>query len=75
MCLSTVYVEEGDEVREVMREVAWIRFDREGVLLGQFLGPERRLPLRLKSVDLLNATVLLTPAAEGEADLLAQQGL
>jgi predicted RNA-binding protein len=72
MCLSTVYVEEGDQVREVMREVAWIRFDREGVLLGQFLGPELRLSLRLKSVDLLNASVLLTAAAEDDEELLAR---
>lgn len=70
MCLSTVYVEEGGAVREVLREVAWIRFDREGVLLGQFLGPEHRLPLRLKSVDLLNGSVLLSAATQEEPDLL-----
>lgn len=71
MCLATVYLEETNgEMREVMREVAWIRFDQDGIRLGQFMGPEKHLPLRLKSVDLLNSAVVLTPAAEGEENLL-----
>lgn len=70
MCLATVYVEENGEMREVMREVAWIHFDREGIRLGRFMGPEEHLPLRLKSVDLLNSAVILTPATEGEDNLL-----
>ncbi|MBC7256970.1 MAG: CooT family nickel-binding protein [Chloroflexi bacterium] len=70
MCLATVYIEENGEMREVMREVAWIRFERDGVWLGQFMGKEELLPLRLKSVDLLHSSVLLTPATEGEKDLL-----
>ena len=69
MCLATVYLEQEGGTRELMRDVSFVRFDREGVLLGQFLGPERRFPLRLKSVDLLNSAVLLTAASADEDPL------
>ncbi len=72
MCLATVYVEEDGAERELAREVAWLHFDREGVVLGQFMGGEQRLPMRLKSVDLLQGAVVLTPAAVDETDLLGR---
>ena len=69
MCLATVYVEENGATRELARDVSYVRFDRDGVLLGQFLGPERRFPLRLVSVDLVSSAVLLTAASSGEVAL------
>ena len=59
MCLVTVYIEEGNQKKEVMQDVAWIEFENDELLMGTLLGEEKRLHNKIKSIDLLNSSVVL----------------
>lgn len=64
MCLATVYVDDDGQKEEVMRDVAWIEPKSQGVLLISFLGERQLFHARIKSIDLLNSSILLEGAGE-----------
>lgn len=62
MCLATVYIDNNGQKEEVMRDVAWIEPQSRGLLLITFLGESRLFQTRIKSIDLVNGSIVL----EGE---------
>jgi len=65
MCLATVYIDSNDQKKEVMRDVAWIEPESQGVLLISFLGERQLFHTRIKSIDLVHGSIVLE---EGEGD-------
>jgi len=59
MCLVTVYIEEEGQKKEVMQDVAWIESRDDELLMGTLLGEEKRLHSKIKSIDLLDNSVML----------------
>ena len=59
MCLARAYVEQANERKEVMHDVAWIKADGDDLLLATLMGESRRFKARLKSVDLMNGSIVL----------------
>lgn len=60
MCLSTVYMDLGDQQEEVMRDVAHIEAKDEGFILIGLLGEQKEIQGRIKSVDFVDEhTVVL----------------
>jgi predicted RNA-binding protein len=64
MCLATAYIESEDHKEEVMRDVAWIETESQGVLMISFLGERHVSHASIKSVDLVHGTIIL----EGDKD-------
>lgn len=63
MCLATVYVEKDGQREEVMREVAWIRCDGGQLQLVTLMRESQLLDARIKSIDLMNSSIILERAA------------
>jgi predicted RNA-binding protein len=60
MCLATVYVDKGDgQMEEVMRDVALVELESRGFLLTTLLGTEKLFPTKIKSIDLLNGSIVV----------------
>jgi len=59
MCLATVYVEDDGQKEEVMQDVAWIRPQSGGLQLISFVGESRLLQAEIKSIDLVNSSIVL----------------
>ncbi len=59
MCLATVYVDNDGQKEEVMRDVAWIEPESQGVLLISFLGERQLFHARIKSIDLMHSSIVL----------------
>jgi len=59
MCLATVYVEKDGQEEEVMQDVAWIRPQGGGLQLISFMGESRLLQAQIKSIDLVNSSIVL----------------
>jgi len=59
MCLATVYVENDGQQEEVMQDVAWIRPQGGGLQLISFMGESRLLQAKIKSIDLVNSSIVL----------------
>jgi predicted RNA-binding protein len=59
MCLATVYVENDGQQEEVMQDVAWIRPQSGGLQLITFLGESRLFQAQIKSIDLVNSSIVL----------------
>ena len=58
MCLATAYVDRNGRKEEVMRDVAWIEPVSGGLLLISFLGEKKLLRTGIKSIDLLNSSIV-----------------
>ena len=63
MCLATVYLENEGQREEVMRDVGWIVPRSGGTELIRFLGESRLLQGKIKSIDLVNSSVVLERVA------------
>ena len=59
MCLATVYVKDDGQREEVMQDVAWIKPGSGGLELITFLGERRLFQAKIKSVDLVNGSIVL----------------
>jgi predicted RNA-binding protein len=59
MCLATAYVEDDGQREEVMQDVAWIKPENGGLQLITFLGESRLFQAKIKSVDLVNGSIVL----------------
>jgi len=69
MCLATIYVENGDQREELLRDVAWIGPQGGGLQLITLMGESTVLRARIKSIDLLHSSIVL----ERTATNLAQE--
>jgi predicted RNA-binding protein len=54
MCLSTAYVTDGNERREIMKDVARIEADQGGVWLIDFFGKKLFVEAAIQTVDLVD---------------------
>jgi predicted RNA-binding protein len=54
MCLSTVYIESGGQMQEVMQDVAQMEAEDEGFLLTGLLGEEKFVQGQIKSIDFVD---------------------
>ncbi len=70
MCLATVYVDNDGQKEEVMRDVAWIEPESQGVLLIGFLGERQVFHTRIKSIDLMHSSIVLEKR-EGDKGMTA----
>jgi predicted RNA-binding protein len=68
MCLATVYVDQNGHREEVMRDVAWIEPEGDQLMLIGFLGEERLLHSRIKSIDLLDSSIVLERTGEDRSE-------
>jgi predicted RNA-binding protein len=59
VCLATVYLEDDSRREKVMQDVAWIVSEGSGIELTPFLGESRLFQARIKSIDLVNSTIIL----------------
>ncbi len=59
MCLATAYIENNGQKEEVMHDVAWIEFEGQAVGLMTLLGERKLFQARIKSIDLLNSSIVL----------------
>lgn len=59
MCLATVYVEQNGQQERVMEDVAWIKLNGGGTRLVTFLGESKQFSCKIKSVDLINGSIIL----------------
>jgi predicted RNA-binding protein len=59
MCLATAWITVEDHKEEMMRDVAWIGIEAEGIVMVSFLGERMVTQARIKSVDLLQGTIIL----------------
>jgi predicted RNA-binding protein len=57
MCLATAYIEENGQMEEVLRDVAWVEFEREVVGLMTLMGDKKLVKARIKSIDLMNGFI------------------
>jgi ATP-binding protein involved in chromosome partitioning len=68
MCLARVYIEEEGQEKEVMQDVAWIGFENDELLMITLLGEEKRFHSKIKSIDLLNSSVVLKGEENAHGD-------
>jgi predicted RNA-binding protein len=54
MCLVTVYVDDQDEQKEVMKDVAQMEAKDDGFLLIGLLGEQRFVRAKIKSLDFID---------------------
>jgi predicted RNA-binding protein len=54
MCLSTAYVTDGNERREIMKDVARIEAEQGGVWLIDFFGKKIFVEAAIQTVDLVD---------------------
>jgi predicted RNA-binding protein len=62
MCLATVYVENDGQRQEVMRDVARIRCQGGHLQLVTLMRESQLLDARIKSIDLMNSSIILERA-------------
>jgi predicted RNA-binding protein len=72
MCLATVYIERNGQREELMRDVAWIHPQPEGLELTSLLGGRQLVRAQIQSIDLMHSLIVLEQrgalAAEGGDD-------
>jgi predicted RNA-binding protein len=63
MCLATD-VDENGQRKRVMEDVAWIKPENDTLRLVTFLGESRRFRSKIKSIDLVNGSIILEATDE-----------
>jgi len=53
MCIANIYLDDGKQRQEVMRDVVQLEAKKDGFLLVTLLGEEKLIKGRLKSIDFL----------------------
>ncbi len=63
MCLATVYMEEDGQKKEVMRDVARIEPNRDGLHLLTLIGEGKQFHAKIKSIDMMDSLIVLERTA------------
>ncbi|NIA08721.1 MAG: CooT family nickel-binding protein [Nitrospiraceae bacterium] len=61
MCQSTVYLREGGEEREILRDAILVEPCPEGVRVQGFFDSPKVVPANIVSIDLLEHKIILRP--------------
>ena len=59
MCLSTVYMNSGDEQKEIMKDIARIEAEGRGFWLINLFGERKFVEGRIETVDLMDGHIVL----------------
>ena len=59
MCLSTVYMNSGDEQREIMKDVAQIEAEGQGFWLINLFGEKKFIKGDIQTVDLVDGHLVM----------------
>ncbi len=59
MCLSTVYLNTGNEQEEIMKDVAHIEAEGPGYWLANLFGERKFIEGRIQAVDLMDGTLVM----------------
>jgi predicted RNA-binding protein len=54
MCLSTVYINSGNEQKEIMKDIARIEAEGQGFWLINLFGEKKFVEARIETVDLMD---------------------
>jgi predicted RNA-binding protein len=65
MCLTTVYLEKGDQKEMIMEEVAEVEAKDNGFRLISLMGEEKFLKGRVKRIDFITEHSLVIKSEEG----------
>ena len=60
MCLSTVYMNSGNEQKEIMKEIARIEAEGQGFWLINLFGEKKFVEGSIQSADLLDGLIVLS---------------
>jgi len=63
MCQTNVYLKEGDQEREILKDVILIEPVDDGVKIQSFLSGPKIIPARIAVIDLLKHRIILKPSA------------
>lgn len=69
MCLSTVYMDAGDEQKEIMKDVARIEAEGRGLWLINLFEEKVFVEGRIQTVNLVNGSYILIKKEEDETYL------
>ncbi len=67
MCIAKIYVDDGVQREEVMRDVVLVEAESRGLLLTDIMGEKKLLQARIKHVDFLEHSVLLEKEGSPQA--------
>jgi predicted RNA-binding protein len=73
MCLATVYVDHNGQKEEVMHDVAWIKPGGHGLQLITLMGESRLFQANIKSIDLMNGSIILEKVAPDSSQKTRQK--
>jgi predicted RNA-binding protein len=73
MCLATVYVDHNGQKEEVMHDVAWIKPGNHGLQLITLMGKCRLFQANIKSIDLMNGSIILEKVAPNASQKTRQK--
>jgi predicted RNA-binding protein len=66
MCQATVFLAQGDQKEEILRDVVLLEPVESGVRLQAFFEEPVILPAKIDRIDFLKHTVTLLPLEEGQ---------
>lgn len=66
MCQATVFLAQGDQKKEILRDVVLLEPVESGVRLQAFFEEPVILPAKIDRIDFLKHTVTLLPLEEGQ---------
>jgi len=64
VCEAIVYLNQGDQQEEIMRDVAFLRPEGKEIFLATILGDQKRVRADIESIDFLRHTVCLRQEEE-----------
>ena len=64
MCLSTVYMNSGNEQKEIMKDIARIEADGQGFWFINLFGEKKFVEGRIQTVDLMDGHFILVNKGE-----------
>lgn len=64
MCQATVFLRQGEERQEIMRDVIALEADGDEVRIRSFFDTPRTLRARVRQIDFLKHTVTLEPTEQ-----------
>ena len=64
MCIATIYVGTGSQMDEIMKDVISIESENGDILLTDILGEQKFLQAKIKNIDFVKHSVMLTHTKE-----------
>lgn len=68
MCQATVFLKQGEEKQEIMRDVIALEADGDEVRIRSFFDAPQTLRARVRQIDFLKHTVTLEPLEQTEEE-------